>query len=1195
MSRSRVLAFTFAALFAAAMTMYAQVTGTVTGAVIDPSDAAVPEAAVSLQLPGSGAAAFTTKTSTSGDFTILSVPPGTYDLVVEAKGFLKAVVGGLKVDTGRTVSVPAIRLALASVTQTVEVTEAGTAVATSNAEVTNTISQSQIAKLPVIDRSPMAFVYTQAGVNYGAGSTSINGQRSSYTNVTLDGINIQDNFIRTNDMDYIPNQLLLDQVSEVTISTSNASAANYGGSAQVSISTPSGSNEVHGQVFWTNRNNYFKSNSFTNNQSGIKVPFLNRNQIGGKLGGHIIKNKLFYYGNYEASRDHEQTTRNYTLLTANARNGIYTYKDSGGAIHQVNILTAMGYGFDPTMNKYLAQVPDATNINNYNVGDSTAALLRNTAGDTLLRRNNELRDNVTGRVDYIYSTRNSFSGSYAWNRDILDRPDLDTTYTVAPLQANNNPTKFLSAMWRFNPKANLTNEFRAGFNLANGVFLDSQTTPAYFITGTTYSNPVSGVTRTQGRHTNTYNLADNASWVHGSHSVQFGYQMQDVRIEQFNDAGITPSYSLGLGLNTPGLTTTQMPGASSTDISAANGLMATLAGLYSNYTATFNVKDRTNGYVPNYGTWRHDIQNNYALYVQDSWKVSRRLSANLGVRWDYYPPTDERDSLALLPVLENNNVIQTILDPNARLDFAGNSVGRPWWTPSKRHFAPNVGLAWDPTGDGKWAIRAGYSMSFVNDNLVRAADNSQASNAGLTSSVTSPTSLDGRFANGVVAIPTPVYKVPRTNADNYALTTSNAVAMPAPNLTTPYVQQWNIGVQRSIKGTLFEVRYVGNHSSKQIRGFDYNQVLINQILQPFQAAANNGWLAQAATGTFNATYNPAIAGSQPTTFFNAMPNSGYLTNSTVRSYLQTGQVGELANFYQTNLVNGPYNFYRNTNALGANVLTNYGNSSYNGLQTEITHRFAHGLQFQGSYVFSKVLSDNDGTGQTDFEPFLDMNNAKIERRRAYGYDITHQIKANYYYELPFGKGHALSFANPVLSRVISGWNMSGIWTMQSGTPFSVYSSRGTLNRAARSSGTNTVNSTMTLPQLDQLFQLYKNGNGVWFFPQANLNPTNNSAVAADGAAPFTGQVFTQPGAGTLGTLQRNMFSGPWVWNFDFKMAKMTRISERVNAELRMDAQNIFNHDTWFVGNQTITSTTFGKVTSNFYGRRELQFGLYLTF
>jgi hypothetical protein len=193
-----------------------------------------------------------------------------------------------------------------------------------------------------------------------------------------------------------------------------------------------------------------------------------------------------------------------------------------------------------------------------------------------------------------------------------------------------------------------------------------------------------------------------------------------------------------------------------------------------------------------------------------------------------------------------------------------------------------------------------------------------------------------------------------------------------------------------------------------------------------------------------------------------------------------------------------------------------------------------------------------------------------------------------------GKGHALNFKNPIASKIVSGWNMSGIWTMQSGTPFSIISGRGTLNRSARSGG-NTVNTTLNMDGLNQVFQLYKDGNGMWIFPQADKNPADGRAVAADGAAPFAGQLFTQPAAGTLGTLQRNMLSGPWVWNMDFHMAKITQISEKKTLELRLDAQNIFNHSTFFVGNQTITSTSFGKVTSNFYGQRELQFGLYFRF
>ena len=255
---------------------YAQVTGRVSGIVVDGTGAAVPDATVSLQLPGSGTAAYTSKTSAAGDFTLLTVNPLTYDLLVDAKGFTAAKVSGIKVDPGRTVDVPQIKLEVAGVTQTVEVSAATQSVQTSNAEISTTISNAQIINLPVMNRSPLGFVLTQAGVNSGAGNTTINGQKVSFTNVTLDGINIQDNFIRTNAVDFLPNMLLLDQVAEVTVSTSNANASSFGGSSQIAFVTPSGTNEYHGNLYISNRNSYFAANSFFNNKSGVKNPFLNQ-------------------------------------------------------------------------------------------------------------------------------------------------------------------------------------------------------------------------------------------------------------------------------------------------------------------------------------------------------------------------------------------------------------------------------------------------------------------------------------------------------------------------------------------------------------------------------------------------------------------------------------------------------------------------------------------------------------------------------------------------------------------------------------------------------------------------------------------------------------------------------------------------------------------------------------------------------
>ena len=272
------------ALFLATLGLNAQVAGRVTGSVLDASGAGVPGAAVSLQLPGSGSNVYTTVTTAAGDFTIVTVNPATYDLVVDAKGFVKTVVANLKVDPNRSTDVPQIKLELAAVATTVEVSAAQQGVETSNAVVSTNISRMQIQNLPVMNRSPLGFLQTQAGINNARGNTTVNGQRSTYVNVTLDGVNVQDNFIRTNDVDFLPNMLLLDQVAEVTVVTSNASASSMGGSSQVQFVTPSGSNQFHGGAYWSNRNNHFAANSWFGDQAGVATP-LSEPEPGGRHAG----------------------------------------------------------------------------------------------------------------------------------------------------------------------------------------------------------------------------------------------------------------------------------------------------------------------------------------------------------------------------------------------------------------------------------------------------------------------------------------------------------------------------------------------------------------------------------------------------------------------------------------------------------------------------------------------------------------------------------------------------------------------------------------------------------------------------------------------------------------------------------------------------------------------------------------------
>jgi hypothetical protein len=222
-----------------------------------------------------------------------------------------------------------------------------------------------------------------------------------------------------------------------------------------------------------------------------------------------------------------------------------------------------------------------------------------------------------------------------------------------------------------------------------------------------------------------------------------------------------------------------------------------------------------------------------------------------------------------------------------------------------------------------------------------------------------------------------------------------------------------------------------------------------------------------------------------------------------------------------------------------------------------------------------------------------MNNPKIEKARVAGIDITNVFKANFSYDLPMGRGHLLS-GHSLVNKVIGNWNIAGLFTLQSGTPFSILSGRGTLNRNSRSSSLETADTSANISQLQNLFQTRITGNGP-YYAAASVLGSDGRAVAPDGTAAFAGQVFTEPGAGTIGTMQKADLNGPGVWDFDFKVAKDVRISESKSVQIRMDSTNLFNHTTWYVGDQTLTSTTFGKITSQYYGNRLIQFALYLKF
>ena len=455
---------------------------------------------------------------------------------------------------------------------------------------------------------------------------------------------------------------------------------------------------------------------------------------------------------------------------------------------------------------------------------------------------------------------------------------------------------------------------RFGFDLAPINFLTSQNFGAFTVSNTLFNNPDQNEFPSS-RKTHTWSWQDNANWSHGNHTLSFGMQVQRVTVFASNSLNTVPNldldYTMGENYEFSSSDFATPNDISDQDIITANQLLSTLAGLVGSELQTFNVTSQKSGYVPGAPAAQNFRYNDWSVYVGDSWKFRRNLTFTYGLRWEYDSPFNERDGLMEFPVIPAGQTVQQTLLSDATLEYFGGNTGRSVYKPDLTNFAPNIVIAWDPFGDGKTSIRAGYSINYVNDELFYAPYNSSLNNPGV-STQTGSSFLSGVTISNSQPIPTPgIYNTFSDNwANLYGYDTGNSYAYAVdPNLKTPYMQQWNLSVEREIGwDSSITVSYVGNKGTKLYRAIDLNQLQINGngFLQAFNAERQNGFLALAATGTFNPNYNPMIPGSQQLgpDYFNGSFLYGDLGQypgytGLVDQYLEQGQVGELANLYHS--------------------------------------------------------------------------------------------------------------------------------------------------------------------------------------------------------------------------------------------------------------------------------------------------------
>jgi hypothetical protein len=1158
--------------------------GRLVGTIRDQSGAAVPGAEVRFTNAATNEQRFVIS-GPDGRFVILQVLAGSYTAKVEMPGFKTASFADVRIEPGQEYSL-AVSLALGQKEEVLEVRAGADLIHATTPEVTNTVAQQQILDLPLNGRNPIELVRLQAGVPGipTRTETAINGGRPTWTQVTQDGINIQDNFIRANALDFVTTRPTSDTVGEFTIVTNTQGADAAGGSSQVKLITPSGGNEFHGSVFEYNRNHKLSANEWFNNSSGVERPYLNRNQFGARLSGPILKDKLFFYGYYEGFRQSEEDTQNITIpRNADYASGVFRYGDN----RSVNVLQLAGVPLDSRVQSFLlSRLAPASSVNNGDIGDGL-----NTGGFRFNQQDKETRNHLGGRLDYTLNPRHRFEASFSFLKVEDLRTDIDTVHAVPQASTDVTTKRFVGA-WRWLPSPTFQNELRAGGNIAP---VDFETSFDYgevqYTTSLTANALATGLThpipsfQPQGRNSRVYQVIDNASWVTGRHHLQFGGSLQSIKIRPYNFAGILPRATFGFSPSAPAnlqLTAAQFPGGvSAADLARANEHLAMLSGTVTEVRQSFQVKDRTSGYVSGIPNERNYSLNNIALFVQDNWNVASNVTVRAGLKWEYYTPLKEDDGLTLAPVLGGRDIRDVVLATEGSLDFTTGGL----YKKDLNNFAPALGVTWDPFSDGKTAVRAAYSKAFVNEETIVAGRNAVNSNPGLDTEVRL-SNLYARAGDGLPVVGVPTFKVPRTYADQNALSATSVVFGIDENLKQPAVHQFTLSVERQLRpGLAGEVRYVATLGRDLYRGIDLNQVNIQgEFLQDFLRARKNGFLAQQQLGVFDPAYNPAVAGSQPLTLIGRFGT----TNPTVRSRIETGQPGGLADFYVSNRVAGAREaFLPNPAIYAADLIVNGGDTDYHGIQLELRRPFRDGFFGQVNYTFSKALSTSFGDAQTRFEPYLDNAHPEIERARS-PFDVRHIVNGNFVYELPFGKGKRFADREGLLDSLIGGWRVSNILHWQSGAPFSILSRRGTVNRIGRSTK-NTARSSLDRDQIKKLLGLRKQPDGKVYFIDPSILHTSGRAVGPDNldnTAGFPGQVFFNPAAGELGNLQLLQFDGPSQSRWDLALIKRTRLGGRFDSELRIDVFNVTNTPYFFVDDELsgsasmswdVNSTAFGRV------------------
>jgi len=1214
-------------------------TGTITGTVTDPKDLPIPGAKVTAVDLSTGKEHNAT-TNDIGEFTVTDLSIGFYRVSIEAPNFAKFTVASVQVNVSQTAKVVA-KLNVATVGTEVVVVSQQAVVDTESAELKSSIDREQIMNLPLPTRNPLDLVRSLPGIvtptSSGIADAFVHGLRGNSTNITQDGVNVADNFVKTSSF-FAISAPTVDTVGEFNVSIGGIGVDAGFGAAQVSIVTQRGSSDFHGSLFWFQRTRAFNANTWFNNANGTPRPFQLQNRIGASAGGPLFIPKVYngrkrtwLFGSYEAFREPLSRSRTRTVLTQTARTGMFTYNDLSGVSHTINLLAAPGAttntGAPPAidtavMNFYNSLVPDA----NADLGCTSDRVNIRCFTFNLPGKNRQ--DRYTLRADHQLTQNHSIE--FVFNQaNFVSAPDLlngiEPQFPKSLGGAQTSRRQVFTGAFHSVFGQNKTNEARVGIQRAPVVFALSEAyagTNGFQLTtpGTLTDPTLTQGNLPQGRNTPVRQVTDNFAWVKGHHSFRFGGEFRQVIANSFFFNTVVPRVFLGQNTasNPDGLSQTnalQFPGGiSSGDFSRAQTVFDMVTGLLNSVQQGFNHTSPTSGFVPGVPRTVDPIQQSWAGYFQDTFKARPNLTLTAGLRYEYQGVFDLRNGLVLLPQggvqgLWGPTPVNQLFTPttspvltDTTLGLAGGNNGSPIYNGNKKNFAPFLGFAWDPFKSGKTSIRGGGTMHFTQDGFTL-FQLASTGNTGLFSVVANniPTGVFNPSSVPTPAAPADTLPVVSQKL-NFTNNTGANLWFFNPNLKTPYVVEWNLSVSRELwKRLTVEARYVGNRGIALYRAYSINELnLLNSpftfngnsvanILTEFKDAQANLTCNGGATFAFNGAnacdvHLPILeALFSGKTAAQGFANSGFITN------LKNNEIGRMfdtlrrSNSFAANrTASFPLDFFvANPFANGANMVDNSSWSTYHGAEFEVRRRFSSGLSFQANYTFSKVLTDTRFlTSQAEQQNYLSLANRRGDKNRA-AFDITQSFSANFIYPLPFGRGQWLGGnAKTFVDKLIGGWQAEGTTRVSTGAPFNILTgtnpASGLVPRLTTGSleATTPVLRNMDPSQLQNSIGVFRTSNGVfWLDPNLGLRKCTPGQ---------TTPCFDTPGPGEKGNLPYFGYNAPRFIDQDLGIIKRTnvsKLSEKFNFEIRFEFFNLFNHPNFGGLSTSIEDSNFGQLTN----------------